>query len=360
MKFFKPAELLVRKLFNAAVGNGTDTSELLTEPCRLVDSATARILILRQDRIGDVLVSTPLLQAIRSAYPKAHIGMVLSTNNIAVKGALAGLVDVIHVYNKGIKGLVVLRSQLQKGAYDIVVDCMDNPSATSAILCKSSGAPIKLGINKANRAVYTHVVPLLDRATVHIVDRLMQLAMAFGVQPENHPFRIKYPLQSETIVHVQEAIQQHVTQRLVLWNISGSDSSRMYDEQKTIRVLIALRKQFQHITFLVAASPVHALEQQRIAVESGCVSAPIFPKFDEFAALVSCASLVVTPDTSVVHLAAAFSIPSVVLYVHSNKQLLPWYPYKVQSTPLVVHEGSVSQIDEHELTNAVIKALGVL
>lgn len=360
IKSLKPVELFVRKVFNSVIGITSSEPEVITTPTRLLTSDSPRILILRQDRIGDVLVSTPLMQAIRHAYPQAHIGMVLSTNNIAVKGALEGLVDAIHVYEKGVQGMLNIRRQLRKGQYDIVVDSMDNPSATSALLCKGSGAPIRVGIDKANRLVYTHVVPLLDRSTVHIVDRLLQLALAFGVSPSEHSYMVRYPIAQEILLNVKAQLPQNALGRLVLWNISGSDASRMYSIEKTIIVLKQLRQEFPHITFLIAASPVHVELQKEVVKETGCLAAPIFADFTDFAAMVSCASLVVTGDTSVVHVTAAFTIPSVVMYMHSNKSLLPWYPYKVQSTALTVDSNSVADIDTEILKNAVTKALGVL
>jgi ADP-heptose:LPS heptosyltransferase len=75
--------------------------------------------------------------------------------------------------------------------------------------------------------------------------------------------------------------------------------------------------------------------------------------FDQFAALVQKLWILITPDTSAVHLAAAFSIPSVVMYVQSNKELRIWEPYGSLSETVVTDIDDLGQISQTEVFNAV-------
>ena len=75
--------------------------------------------------------------------------------------------------------------------------------------------------------------------------------------------------------------------------------------------------------------------------------------FDGFAAWIKRVSLLVTPDTSAVHLAAAFNVPSVVLYVQSNPELRIWEPYKAPSVPLVTSVDDLTTISVAQVHQAV-------
>lgn len=324
--FLKSVEISIRRVFNRLIGAAAT-------PVLVDDGAKApllpeqpRILFLRQDRIGDVLVSIPLIRAVRLRYPHAHIGIVLGTNNHTVAHALRPWVDTFHTYRKGAVALVRLRSELRSGSYDAVVDLMDNPSTTSALLMWASAAALRFGIDKTNRGAYTHVVPLLDRSSVHIVDRLMMLMLAFGANVDEWDRHLEYRL-TEADRDVALRVIPETGRPTLIVNITGSDPSRIYDDEATIRVLCALADDAGRWDCYVACAPHHSDRQQRICAATGWEAIPAVASFHEYACIISRATLVWTPDTSTVHLTAAFGIPSVVLFVHSNPNLLPWTPY---------------------------------
>jgi ADP-heptose:LPS heptosyltransferase len=331
--FLKSVEIGMRRVFNHVIGAAAT-------PVLVDDGAKApflpeppRILFLRQDRIGDVLVSIPLIRAVRQRYPDAHIGIVLGTNNNTVAHALRPWVDTFHTYRKGALALVRLRSELRSGRYDVVVDLMDNPSTTSALLMWASAAPRRFGIDKTNRGAYSHVVPLLDRSSVHIVDRLMMLMLAFGASVDEWDRHLEYRLTEADRDAALRSVPESGRPKLIV-NITGSDPSRIYDDEATIRVLRSLAHEEGLWDCYVACAPHHGDRQRRICQETGWKAIPAVASFHEYACIISRANLVWTPDTSTVHLAAAFGIPSVVLFVHSNPNLLPWTPYATQHIAL--------------------------
>ena len=59
-----------------------------------------RIVILQQNLLGDVIVTTPLLRQIRTAAPKAHVSLVLGPSNQAVRPLLGDLIDEVIPYAK--------------------------------------------------------------------------------------------------------------------------------------------------------------------------------------------------------------------------------------------------------------------
>lgn len=58
-----------------------------------------KILVIRRDNIGDLVLTTPLLASLRRAYPAAHIAALVNTYNQAVLAHCPDI-DALHVYEK--------------------------------------------------------------------------------------------------------------------------------------------------------------------------------------------------------------------------------------------------------------------
>ena len=128
---------------------------------KLEEFASAkRILLLRQDRIGDVLVTLPLLKKLREVLNSAEIDIFLSHKNKSAEFALKELVDNVIVMKSGVSGYKDAIAQLKNSNYDVVVDLLDNSSTTSTMLVGATNAALKLGFEKENRNIYTHTVDL--------------------------------------------------------------------------------------------------------------------------------------------------------------------------------------------------------
>ena len=57
---------------------------------------------------------------------------------------------------------------------------------------------------------------------------------------------------------------------------------------------------------------------------------------------------------SIVHLASAYKIPSVILYIRKNDMKhQPWYPYKVNFISIETSEDSIRNIKVEDVSNAV-------
>ena len=69
--FIKRLELAVRRFYNGRVGRSGQPM-LVSEAKDVIGySSLRRVLLLRQDRIGDVLVSTPVIRELRRLLPQA-------------------------------------------------------------------------------------------------------------------------------------------------------------------------------------------------------------------------------------------------------------------------------------------------
>jgi ADP-heptose:LPS heptosyltransferase len=323
--------------------------------------ADARIVFLRQDRIGDALIASPLVHAVRARHPTARLEMVLSSNNFVAGPAFAEAVDAVHVYRKGPVGLLRIARALQRAPIDLIVDCLDNPSSTSAMLVMASGARYALGLDTEHRGVFTHVVRLPDKATVHISDRLRALAAGVGLDPATVDMRPRYPVPP----HEAEAARQRLFAGerpacAIGVNISGSSGLRSYPAEKVIEVLRPLIDRTPQVRWLIVGAPYHAEAVTQIALATGAQAVPPSPNFHAYACALRVMDGIVTPDTAAVHLTAAWGTPSCVLFSQPDPSLHLWTPYQTPCEAVVTTSRDLADIPVAEVVCGVQRLLARL
>jgi len=318
------------------------------------DYDNCKFLFVRQDRIGDVLVSTPLLLSLKKHYPRAVVDVLLSSNNHFVLNNEPA-VRKRWVYDKRfLSSLRTLRA-IRAERYDFVVDLMDNPSATSTVILLLAGGKWNVGLEKDNQYAYDIVVPMLSRKETHIVDRLARLLDVFGIVSEREHLSIHY----QTADHSDETIKTFLgkscrgVEHLIGVNISAGSDSRFWGVRQYRSLISEMIAHYQESRTILLYKPSD-LPRARLIAEGlhGVILAPEMT-FDEYASMIKQLWLLITPDTSAVHLAAAFRIPSVVLYVQANPDLRIWEPYGTDYEAVVTTGETLEGLDPAQVFGAV-------
>jgi ADP-heptose:LPS heptosyltransferase len=323
----KPVEHFVRRRL-LQTGGRRFTGALATGPEDLLRlPAAPAILLMRQERIGDVLVGIPVLRALRQRHPAARIHFLVSRNNYAVRDAVRPFVDRVWRYDKTVRSAVTLLRGLRGERYDVVVDLVDNPSAISRLVIGWCGARFAVGLAHAEAGYYSHAAPLLDRASVHPVERLAQLLLPFGIDPATVPLDLEYRLSAGDERRARELLGPPRRPLRLGINLSGRGPERYWGRDNFVRLARHLAATDDRFQVSLCGAPGDAGEVAAVAAATGLEAVPPQRSFHEFAAVIHEFDLVLTPDTSVVHLAAAWKIPTVGLY-HREPGIMPWLPYR--------------------------------
>ncbi len=295
-------------------------------PALPIDAAGKKILMLRQDRIGDVLVSLPVVHALKAKFPTAHIDALFGSNNPFAATADPSF-DTRFVYRKRFGADIPLILALRRRRYDILIDFMDNVSTSSTLLVQLINARCAVGIEKENGYAYDVAVPRLPQGTHHIVDRLGELLRPFGIDPAATDLRLRYPLPVTAEETAGVWFAMHARGAMIGINVSSSGASKHWADENFIAVIEGLKTSIPAAQFVVFSTPAEQRRAHSVAESTGAL---VYPpgSFDEFAAGVKRCAMLVTVDTSAVHLGAAFRVPTVGLFVHDRADLLPWVPYR--------------------------------
>jgi lipopolysaccharide heptosyltransferase II len=147
-----------------------------------------RFLVVRTDRVGDVVLSTPVLEAIKSRFPQSHLSMMVSAYAAEVVKGNPNLDDVIiddyQGRHRGAKGFLMLIKELRRNRFDAGI--LLRPTLRLALLLFLSGIRYRIGTGYRffqvffNGKVYVHRKMNLR----HEVDYNLDLLRPLGIKPE--------------------------------------------------------------------------------------------------------------------------------------------------------------------------------
>ena len=293
-------------------------SNLMALPRLTPDSV---VVFLRLNQIGDALVSTPIM-----AFFKEHFGcrivVVADAQNHFIF-ARSPAVDHVVVYRKGPLGVPRVLRQVRAYRPTVVIDLHEKLSTTVSLLAGLLRAPYKFALRKHNAALFTHTAPDLDPAHHHIVERLGQLG-ALLAPVAGWPWRICYEVSAAARQKATDFLQMAFPHGgyLVGINTSPGTGARAWGVGNYQQLADALRA--RGLTPVVLTAPA---DQALVIAQFDPTRVFCSASFEEFAAVISQVRILFTPDTSAVHVAAAFGILVFGLYVAEAPGQLNWYPY---------------------------------
>jgi ADP-heptose:LPS heptosyltransferase len=152
-----------------------------------VSSSPARILILKPCCLGDLIFTTPLLAAIRRAYPNAHISWAVAESGL---GVLATQPNLNHFFSTGARAnpasrpasLLSLIQKMRAGGYDLLL--VPDRSRWLSLAALLSGIKTRVGLDSAGRGFgYTLRVPVDPQMARHEAEIYLDLARALAIDP---------------------------------------------------------------------------------------------------------------------------------------------------------------------------------
>ncbi len=358
ISFLKPLEQAIRRFL---IGNKQFSGILIeSEDQAPALPKHARILIIRPDKLGDMLITLPTIKAIRDSYPEARIDILAGNVNLPLRDQLLLYADECLLYDKTLIGIVKLYFSLPKKKYDIAIDPLDNPSTTSGYLLSMSKAKIKAGIFKANAHIYTHCVKAKDRSLTHIVERTAQILLAFGIDPEKTILDIPYIMDKNTSDDSRVLLQKSgldITKSLIMINIAGALEARVLHPETAIPWIQEVKRfaDKASIQVMICGEKKHESSLKTIAKETGIFLAPFVKSYHAFAGLLSASSMLISPDTSVLHLISSWKIPCLAFFVDDRSNTAVWTPYHSPHEYITTFTSSVNEIPAHEIMNAFVK-----
>jgi predicted lipopolysaccharide heptosyltransferase III len=290
-------------------------------------AAPDRILVIKLRYLGDVLLSTPVLAALRAAFPKARLSMLVNPGTEAMIAENPHL-DEVLIAERGRFPLRQVRFavSLRRRRFDLVIDLTDGDRA--AILSRLTGAAIRVGFNREGRwrgRLYTHVVPVQEQPIPMIRQHLMALEMlGIPVAPSLPVLRVRKSdeaaagaaLAAIAIAPDERFVAVHPGAR---WWFKSWPAERFAGLVEFIQGKLGLK------VVLLGGDQEQGIAKAILdQVEIGCRSLVGRLGLLELAALLRQATLFVGNDNGPMHIAAAMGTPVVGLFGPADPRV--WGP----------------------------------
>ena len=144
-----------------------------------------RILVVRTDRIGDVLLATPLIRSLRHDFPEAHLAALVRPY---ARDVLAGnphldeiLVDDATGEHRGARGFLSQAARLRRHRFDTALLLM--PTSRMGWMLFLAGIPVRIGVGRKFYEVVTGMKTVSRNGYVplrHEADYCLDLGRAIG------------------------------------------------------------------------------------------------------------------------------------------------------------------------------------
>lgn len=327
-----------------------------------------RVLFIRYERIGDMIMATSLIRNIAMALPSGKVDVLANPATAPVLEGNPHVGNVLVLDRKSMRSYGQLMTQLRKAHYMVMVDGRINnpPIFTSTPLLMYAGrARFRVGAGGDTKPrIYNVSVPEWDRVS-HYIEGSKELAVPFGVDPSAMDWQPEIFLspgerslaeerwkEAATVLGKGVEGAQGSTKRLLV-NLSASEPKRRWPDGKFIATIRSAREIAPNMPMIVIGLPVEWESVQEVA--NAVDALPVLtPQLRDAIALVGTADLVFTPDTSISHAASAFRKPSLVLLKREHKPYAPW------NTPGEIiswNEAEIHQMPHERVAKALVKLI---
>jgi heptosyltransferase-2 len=315
-----------------------------------------KILVVQKKRIGDVLTSTIIFQAIKEKYPSSELHYLIYPNAIDVVTNNPFVDKIIILDNKARKSKIAFINfifSIKKEKYDIVIDAYGKPN--SVLIGWFSGAKKTITFyKKYAKLLYSDTIIRTEKSfsiATRAIEHRMQLLEPLGIGfKEIAPkiFLTDSEIESAKIDLINAKID--ITKPIIMISAVGSNQIKTYPTSYLAEVLDEICKQ-KNVQLLFNYLP----SQKEIALEiyNNCnenTKNKIFIDFykenlRDFLAVTSLCKALIGNEGGATNMAKALSVPTFTLF-SPTVQKEDWNIFENGTTNISVHINDYEIIKE--------------
>lgn len=297
------------------------------------------ILVVRLDNLGDVLMTTPAIQAIKQTSPDARITLLSSRSGAAIARHVPALDNVIVYDAPWVKGASHgnlsdrrMMSALGRENFDaaVIFTVCTQSALPAALLCRLVGIPLRLAYSRENpHDLLTDWVPdqeVCNDGMRHEVVRQLDLVRSVGFHASSERLVFRYAA-SDVLSMRRKFVGAggDLMRPYIVVHPGATSASRRYPAERFGQ---AAERICRDTGCQAVFSGGHD-EQALVARASSQMHEPAISlagqlTLGELAALIASAQVTVCNNSGPAHMAAALGTPVVVLYALTHPQHTPW------------------------------------
>lgn len=295
-------------------------------------ASVRKVLLVRLRSIGDTVLSTPSLFALRRFLPHAEIDILVEDWVAPVLDQHPHVDNVVVLECGGFSARARVARQIRAAGYDVVYNLHGGTTAT--FLTRATGARHRVGFKTYQYAqLHNHQAPpsslLWGEPKTHSVEQQLALLGWTGVPVSDRP-RTHLAVTAEAAASVDRQLSKE-SRPIALIHPAAAFATKQWATKNFARVAEYVTERGLAPVAIVAPN-----EQEIIKALRDAASAPIASldlSLPEVAALAARSQIFVGNDSGIAHIAAAVGTPSVVIFGSSN--IAHWSPWNKAAAEVV-------------------------
>lgn len=282
----------------------------------LKDNSIKSILFLRYDgKIGDMIVNSLMFREIKKVYPDIRIGVI-------ARGAAIDIikdnpnVDKIYKYYKDRKKIKDLALKIKEEKYDLLIDFSEMLRVNQMMLINLCGARINIGLDRKDWELFDLSIESDKdfKWTEHITKRYLAYLIKLGLKKEN--INISYDIYLKDEKKYEVFFNEIKESKKLILNPYGASKHKSFNIETLENIITYLKDKDIAIILTYFGDKYKELEFLEKKYKYVYIPKKIESILDT-AILIKKSDYVISPDTSIVHIASAF-----------NKKMITVYPPK--------------------------------
>ena len=296
--------------------------------------APKRILIMRTDRLGDVVITTPIIRALRMKYPNSYLAIMVKPENKDVVINNPDLNEVIicdkDEKHKNIFGIVKLGLfVLRKKKFDLGIAF--HPTNRVHILMLLAGIKKRVGYDRKMSCCLTDKFHHLKQfGEKHEIDYLFDLLQFAGITIFD-PNKTPYVVTSEEDKKIVDSVIKDLElgDNIIAVHPGASCLSKKWPTDKFAAVLDILKERYSSDVVIVGSDDTEEISKNIIKkMKTNAVDLTGNFLLGEFSEFLSRCRMLVSNDSGPVHLAVSVGTPVISIFGRKDPGLSPkrWGP----------------------------------
>ena len=316
----------------------------------LEDNNIKSILFLRYDgKIGDMVVNSLMFREIKKVYPNIKIGVV-------ARGAAMDIIkdnpniDKIYEYHKDRKKIKDLALKIKEEKYDLLIDFSEMLRVNQMMLINLCGARFNIGLDRKNWKLFDLSIESDKdfKWTEHITNRYLAYLVKLGLKKEN--IDISYDIYLKDEKKYEFFFNEIKENKTLILNPYGASKHKSFTIETLENIITCLKDKDIAIILVYFGDKYKELEFLEKKYNNIYMPQKIESILDT-AILIKKSDYVISPDTSIVHIASALNKKIITVYPPNGGKYgvdhLVWAPKSEYSRVIFCKEktGTYDEID---------------
>jgi len=300
-----------------------------------------KILIVRTDRIGDVLLTTPLIKALRNGFPNAHIAMMVRpyAGDVVLGNPYINEVIIYDKYGSQRSFLSSLKFalDLRKRKFDLAI--IAHPTNRAHWISYVAQIKRRVGFNRKLGFLLTdRIEHRKQEGKVHELDYTLDFIHYLGLKAEDK--KLFMPIRKDSEIYIKNLLTaEGVTpeDKLIAIHPGASCLSKIWKGERFAEVANKLSAEFGMKVVLVAGPcDINLSKRVKGLLHCAYIDASGKTTVSQLGSLLRRCSLFISNDSGPVHIAQALDVPTVAIFGRAQAGLSPrrWGPTGEKSMTL--------------------------